>query len=287
MNTRLQEKQPDLPLSTLQTLWLKELGVTMLWGHELQATAIQVATSPEVTLIKRSSPEGRTKSGRATQEQMRAMQSIQKGFEQQAHHARVSTSAQLSSSLPIVQAGTWEALTQEIQQQYLQWGWVKDPNEILVGQAGKIPSDILIIEEMPGADDALEGQVFAGASGQLLSNMLAPLGLCKEEVGITSLFKFHARDKNISIQHAIPFLQVQIQLLQPKCIWLLGARVAQSFLAQESCTIDSLRTQEWFYPLSDTQKIPVIVSHHPSLVLVNAMLKADIWADLQRLAVYI
>lgn len=312
--------KPQVVLSQVQALWLKELGVDMLWGRELQAstplvmdksnalagsspTQVQISApvspsvdqpsqplneesrqSSEVGLIKRSSPEGRTKSGRTSQQQ--AIQTIQKGFAQLARH-QYRQAAALSASLPSVQSHTWEDLEQEIKQQYLQWGWVQNVHEVLLGQQGKQPLSLLIIEEMPGIDDVMDGQVFAGESGQLLANMLAPLKLDKKEVAITSLFKFHARDEQIPIQCAIPYLQAQIQLLQPKCIWLLGTRAAQSFLQQDSHSMESLRQQIWQYPLSADKQIPVVVSHHPSLLLVTPNLKADIWTDLQRLAQYL
>ncbi|NOL50188.1 uracil-DNA glycosylase [Pelistega europaea] len=342
-----------LSLSSVQVLWLKELGVTMLWGRELQenkeepvaseaqvnldaatsqqttvttplgaipsstlatSTAISAevvssekmtpaAVAPnqtvapsgvssvsdsEVSLIKRGSPEGRVKAGRpVSQEQARAIQTIQKGFEQLSRQSYRTSSPAQPGAMPTVQVNSWDELVQSVCHQYLQWGWVQDEREVLVGQEGKKPLDILIIEEMPGAEDALEGQVFAGASGKLLANMLAPLGVAKNDVAITSLFKFHARDENIPVSYAIPYLQAQIQLLQPKCIWLLGTRAAQSFLQQDNSTMDGLRMQEWFYPLNETQKIPVIVSHHPSLLLINPSLKADIWTDLQKILPYI
>lgn len=308
----------QVALSEVQTLWLKELGVGMLWGRELQAgqqeqlpivqdtplakTALPVSThdvwqnsvnqqdaeQQSVGLIKRASPEGRVKKGRVSHEQVSAIQTIQKGFDQLARQTRrAQQNATIHTHpLPCVQANTWQELEEEIKQQYLQWGWVQDANEILVGQEGASPLNILVIEEMPGADDVLEGVPFTGNSGQLLANMLAPLGISKEDIAITSLLKFHARDENIPVEYAIPFLQKQIQLLQPKIIWLLGTRAAQSFLKKEDSAMDVLRAQEWSYPLTETQSIPVIVSHHPSLMLVDSALKADIWDDLLRLSTY-
>lgn len=298
---------PQIPLSEVQTLWLKELGISMLWGQALtpyvpdtdqgtsqssspQAMPESEASSADhsdqaVSLIKRSSPEGKTKSGRVSREQEQALQTIYQGL--QKNRQRRTSLATIS--VPVVQANNWLDLASEIRHQYKQWQWVSDEKEVLIGQMGKPSPDLLIIEEMPGVDDYVEGTVFSGETGVLLANILAPLGIAKEDVAITSLLKIHLRDETVSSQYeqALPYLQAQIALLKPKCIWLLGARAAQPFLKQENGSMDILRGQEWFYPLAEKLQIPVVVSHHPSLLLINQGLKADIWDDLQKIKLYL
>lgn len=309
-------KVPELSLTQLQTLWLNELGVNMLWGSPFKASVpastsptIEAVTTPqvasvhaeseenittthpeqtsavsqggsissgaqEVGLIKRSSPEGKTKSGRIN----KALQALHQELQQQS-----TPKARKLLAMPEVSATTWEALKDEIQQQYLAWSWVQSASEILMGQQGKPQPDLFIIEEMPSVNDALEGQEFSGDCGVLLGNILACLGLSIEEVAISSVFKFHAREEIAAVQYALPYLQAQIQLLQPKCLLFLGARAAQPVLRQDN-PMDYLRSQIWQYPLSETQSIPAIVSHHPSLLLINGALKADTWDDLQKIA---
>ncbi len=297
---------PQIPLSEVQTLWLKELGISMLWGQALvpyEPETVQSASEPSsqivqedgasssknnaVALIKRSSPEGKTKAGRVSREQEQAIQEIYQGFQKQRNRQRRVQSE--VTSIPVVHAQNWTDLEIEIRHQYKQWQWVNDEKEVLIGQEGKSPLDLLIIEEMPGADDYVEGTVFSGETGVLLANILAPLGMSKEDVAITSLLKIHLRDETLPSQYeqALPYLQAQIALLKPKCIWLLGARAAQPFLKQENGSMDVLRGQEWFYPLSDDIQIPVVVSHHPSLLLIHQGLKADMWEDLQKINAYL
>lgn len=296
---------PQVPLSEVQTLWLKELGISMLWGKSLvpyePETVLSVSepssqivqenrtlsSNEAVPLIKRSSPEGKTKAGRVSREQEQAIQEIYQGFQKQRNrHRRAQFEA---TSIPVVHAQNWGDLEIEIRRQYKQWQWVSDEKEVLIGQEGKSPLSLLIIEEMPGADDYIEGAVFSGETGVLLANILAPLGIAKDDVAITSLLKVHHRDETLSNQYeqALPYLQAQIALLKPKCIWLLGARAAQPFLKQDNGSMDALRGQEWFYPLGENIQIPVVVSHHPSLLLIHQGLKADIWEDLQKINAYL
>lgn len=309
-------KEPELSLTQLQTLWLNELGVGMLWGSPLKASSsshpqsgvlvteattsdvtvvmpevgvvaeeaeairglvptdvVVSGSAPEISLIKRSSPEGKTKSGRIN----KALQELHQELRQQS-----APKVRQSLAIPVVQARTWEELEVEIKQQYLAWSWVQSEHEVLMGQLGKSPADLFIIEEMPGINDFLEGEEFAGDCGVLLAHILASIGLSKAQVAISSVLKFHAREA-VSMSYALPYLQAQIQMLRPKCLLFLGARAAQSVLQQQH-SMDSLRTQIWQYPLNDTESIPAVVSHHPSLLLINGALKAETWADLQKIA---
>ncbi len=134
---------PQIPLSEVQTLWLKELGISMLWGQALapyEPETVQSASEPSfqvvqedstsssnnnaVALIKRSSPEGKTKAGRVSREQEQAIQEIYQGFQKQRNRQRRAQSE--VTSIPVVHAQNWTDLEIEIRHQYKQWQWVND-----------------------------------------------------------------------------------------------------------------------------------------------------------------
>ncbi|NEN76119.1 hypothetical protein F9B74_07260 [Pelistega sp. NLN82] len=314
------------PLSAIQVQWLKSLGVEMLWGKPLVPTQVNIdnvekaislstgvpiggttqenaetahqasvstSTSSQavehegIALIKRSSPEGKTKSGRLVREEQSPFKKIIHGIQgkQHAYHRQLRENQSANGlAVPVSHAQTWDALANDISRYYQEWGWITQGSEVLMGQQGDKPCSLMIIDEMPSTEDFIAGELFSGSSGQLLENMLKPLGLGKSSVAMTSLLKVPLSGEVLSSHYTqnLPFLRMQIQWLQPRCIWLLGSRIAQPFLSDVSLQMDMLRSKTWFYPLSETQKVPVIVSHHPSLVLLNTGLKADIWEDLQK-----
>ncbi len=76
-----------------------------------------------------------------------------------------------------------------------------------------------------------------------------------------------------------PYLQRQIQLLQPKAILAVG-RIAAHNLLKTDAPLSRLRGQALNY--SDPQ-IPVVVSYHPAYLLRTPADKAKAWQDLKRL----
>ncbi|ETD72500.1 hypothetical protein V757_03955 [Pelistega indica] len=311
---------PEVPITHLQSLWIQELGISMLWGKNLTPTSAQVVTpsttglakdkameggavgvihdkadhnsvpleqTSAVPLIKRASAENQTKSGRQHNEQSKVLSEIQSSLQKRIHQQsrrRVQENEALKDyQAPLIHAKTWDALQAELSAFYIEKQVVASEADILFGQLGDNSSKLMIIEEMPGINDVLEKQVFSGACGELLVNILQSIGLDKHNVTITSLLKYHARDEVAPERYTqlAPFLQAQIQLVQPSCIWLLGTRTAQSFLDQPQTAIETLRQQQWSFPL-ENRVIPVFISCHPSLALSNARLKQDIWQDLHQ-----
>ena len=71
-----------------------------------------------------------------------------------------------------------------------------------------------------------------------------------------------------------PYLERQIELLQPKLIVLLGRTAVQSLLASEDA-LGSLRGRLHRY-----REIPVVVTYHPAYLLRTLQDKAKAWEDL-------
>ncbi len=77
-------------------------------------------------------------------------------------------------------------------------------------------------------------------------------------------------------------LQQQLRFFQPKAILALGSSAARS-LSRQRCCLDTLRSQELFYPLEGGQ-IPLFATYSVAEVLQNPdELRAPVWRDLKRL----
>lgn len=137
----------------------------------------------------------------------------------------------------------------------------------------------LFVGEAPGAEEDQRGEPFVGAAGLLLDSMLAAMKLSRsKEVFITNVMKCRPPDNRTpdssECQSCMPYLERQIELIQPKVIVALGRVAAQSLLHSE-VNLGSLRNKVHFY-----QNIPVIVTFHPAYLLRNLPEKAKAWADL-------
>ena len=145
---------------------------------------------------------------------------------------------------------------------------------------GNRNADQLIIGEAPGRDEDLQGEPFVGRAGQLLNAMLAAIGMTRQQVYIANILKCRPpnnRDPGPEEAAACnPWLQQQIELIEPAVILALG-RVAAHKLLNTEQSLASLRNRQ-----HDYAGIPLIVSYHPAYLLRKPVEKRKSWQDLKR-----
>lgn len=144
---------------------------------------------------------------------------------------------------------------------------------------GDTAADWLFVGEGPGAEEDQRGEPFVGQAGKLLDNMLAAIGLKRgRDVYIANAVKCRPPENRTPAPDEIaacrPYLERQIELLQPKLIVALGRPAAQTLL-QSEVKIVAARGK-----LHDYCGIPLIVTYHPAYLLRTLMDKAKAWEDL-------
>jgi DNA polymerase len=112
--------------------------------------------------------------------------------------------------------------------------------------------------------------------------MLKAIGFSREQVFIANILKCRPpgnrdphQDEALNCE---PFLQRQIDLVQPKVIMAVG-RIAAHNLLKTDVSVGKLRGRE---DAIGESKIPVIVTYHPAYLLRSPDQKAKAWQDLQR-----
>ena len=104
----------------------------------------------------------------------------------------------------------------------------------LVFGEGNPNADIVIIGEAPGKKEDQLGQPFVGASGKFLNSMLEMIDLSREDVYITNIVKYRPpdnRDPTPDEKKAfLPYLQSQLEVIQPKVVVTLGRHSMNCFL---------------------------------------------------------
>jgi uracil-DNA glycosylase len=104
---------------------------------------------------------------------------------------------------------------------------------------GPSSAQIVFIGEQPGDEEDRQGHPFVGPSGKLLDRALAEAGIDRSLVYVTNAvkhFKFEERGKRrlhkkpsgLEIRACRPWLEAEINLIQPRIIVCLGASAAQS-----------------------------------------------------------
>lgn len=146
--------------------------------------------------------------------------------------------------------------------------------------AGSPVAEWLFVGEAPGAEEDRQGVPFVGRAGQLLTAMLAALGIARDEVYIANVLKCRPprnRDPmGEEVQSCEPYLLRQVELVAPRLIIAMGRFAAQSLL-KTTRTIGELRGRRWEF--GDTG-IPLVVTYHPAYLLRNPIDKRKAWEDL-------
>jgi len=92
--------------------------------------------------------------------------------------------------------------------------------------SGNADADVMFIGEAPGAEEDRQGLPFVGRAGQLLTQLLGEVGLRREDVFIANILKSRPpgnRDPQPEeIEACWPYLERQIQLIEPRVIATLG-----------------------------------------------------------------
>ncbi len=86
---------------------------------------------------------------------------------------------------------------------------------------------VMFVGQNPGAEEDETGRPFVGRAGKFLTKILAENGIKREDVFITNIVK-HVSPQNRKpypdeVAACLPYLNMQISIIKPKIILLLGA----------------------------------------------------------------
>jgi DNA polymerase len=147
----------------------------------------------------------------------------------------------------------------------------------------------LVVGEAPGENEDLQGEPFVGQAGRLLDNMLKAVGLSRSGTGeqavyIANVLKCRPPANRNPLPEEMlkcaPFLQRQVELLQPRVILALGRFAAQSLLQATVPNVAATPLGKLRGQVHQYLGVPVIVSYHPAYLLRTPQDKAKAWADL-------
>ncbi len=141
-------------------------------------------------------------------------------------------------------------------------------------------AQIMFIGEAPGFHEDQQGRPFVGASGKFLEDLLGSIGLTREQVFIANVIKCRPPGNRDPLPEEIeackPFLDQQIELLQPTLIVTLGRfSMARAF---PKARISHIHGQP--------RKISGIIyypMYHPAAALHRPSLRSTIEEDMRRI----
>ncbi len=146
---------------------------------------------------------------------------------------------------------------------------------------GDASRGVLFVGEAPGAEEDKSGVPFVGRSGQLLTDIITKgMGLERREVAIANVLKCRPpenRDPTPAEKLiCTPWLDRQIQLIDPQVIIPLGRHSANHVLGTEDATMGSMRQR-----IHEKGGRKIVPTFHPSYLLRSPGEKKECWKDIQ------
>lgn len=135
---------------------------------------------------------------------------------------------------------------------------------------GPVPCDLMLIGEGPGAEEDEQGLPFVGRSGQLLTQILASVGIKRpDDIYIANTVKCRPPDNRAPQADeqaaCAPYLEAQIHFVKPKIILLAGSPAVKAILKTDE-PITGLRGKWLKLPGTDISVMPLF---HPAYLLRN------------------
>jgi uracil-DNA glycosylase len=150
----------------------------------------------------------------------------------------------------------------------------------MVPGEGSPAAEVMLVGEAPGATEDELGRPFVGRGGRLLDEVLAEAGLARADVWITNVVKARPpknRDpKQDEVAHHWPWLEAQLQVIEPELIVPLGRHAMGRFV--EGVTI----TEAHGRPVQQHGRT-VVPWYHPAAAIYNRSLREALVEDARRL----
>ena len=147
--------------------------------------------------------------------------------------------------------------------------------QTVFGEGGR-EAEVVFVGETPGDQEDRQGRPFVGPAGRLLDEALEDAGIDRSHIYVTNVVKhfkwepmgrserrLHKKPSDAEIRACKPWLEAEIEALQPRVLVCLGSTAAQAMLGK------SFRvTRDRGKPLPSQNGGPTIIATvHPSSVL--------------------
>lgn len=138
---------------------------------------------------------------------------------------------------------------------------------------GTTSARVVLVGEQPGDQEDRAGHPFVGPAGKLLDRALAEAGLERKAVYVTNAvkhfnfeprgkFRLHKLPPAMAIKACRPWLDAELEVLEPEVVVLMGATAAQAILGS-TFRVSTGRGKL----IRDSIAPRVIATLHPSVIL--------------------
>jgi uracil-DNA glycosylase family 4 len=161
----------------------------------------------------------------------------------------------------------------------------------LVFGDGNPDADIVFIGEAPGKNEDIQGKPFVGAAGKFLNEMLESINLKREDIYITNIVKYRPPNNRDPLPEEkkafLPYLQAQLEVIQPKIVATLGRHSMNCFLPD--LQISKVHGEPVHIQLQmkehkgDILEVTILPLFHPAAALYNGGMRQTLIDDFARI----
>lgn len=148
----------------------------------------------------------------------------------------------------------------------------KDATQAVFGE-GLTRSRLVLVGEVPGNDEDLEGKPFVGPAGKLLDRALVEAGIDRDEAYVTNVVKhfkweprgrrrLHRKPSAREIDACLPWLDAEIERIRPKVLVAMGATAAKALFGASHRV-----TRQHGQPVASDRAPRATSTLHPSAIL--------------------
>ena len=132
--------------------------------------------------------------------------------------------------------------------------------------------------DAPSKAELQQEQILVGRAGKLFDAMLNALGLTRDIVYCSSVFKCAATENLGESPQCDDILARQISLIEPKVIVTFGEFAAQKVIKANEPLASLRQSKQQCY----TSNVVIVPTYSPAEMLNDASLKPSVWQDLKR-----
>ncbi len=171
---------------------------------------------------------------------------------------------------------------ESINQELLEKAKLMSPfaDKFFIFGTGKTDARVVIVGESPGLPDADSEKPFMGPVGELLTKILAAVGLKRDECYLTNVIKFISTGDEITtdaLKFFTPFLHREMLSVNPKVIISLGNTPTKALLNTKK-SITQMRGEFVYY-----NGIKLMPTFNPAYILRDPSKKREAWEDMKKI----
>ena len=161
---------------------------------------------------------------------------------------------------------------------------VKNKYFPVIGE-GSHSASIMFIGEAPGENEAKTGRPFCGRAGKVLDSLLESVGIDRKDVYVTNIVKDRPPGNRDPFPDEIaiyaPFLDQQIEIIQPKVIATLGRFSMQYVMNRYGLEWELDSISKLHGKVFTTEQFKVVPLYHPAAAIYNQHLLETLKDDFQ------